>query len=260
MMRHRLTNTSFLRRTLPIAAAALLVAPTFSDAATISGDLADAVVQGNRNTEPQETGTGVATQGGFTLKVGAVGTNATAGGRGAVYVFQLPNLGAFANPFDTASLTFSVGTIDANTTLNGDLYGLGRRAAPEPLATDYYLGDLDASDATLIQNNILSPTTPANSTVLSSAGGNTALAAYLNTQYASGAGVGEYVFLRLSPDDPSGPVATGYNVYTANSVSSTDPEVTDNVPFITYSVVPEPASWILLGLGVLGVMRRRRML
>ena len=70
--------------------------------------------------------------------VGAAnGTNLLAGGtaspvadRAAVYVFQLPDFGAVANPFTTAKFQFHLSS-KSGTPPNVDLYGLGRRASSD---------------------------------------------------------------------------------------------------------------------------------
>jgi len=246
-----------------VACAVWLAAPNMGFGAVqfqLNGLVADAVITGPRTGQPQNGTAGIAVTnpGGFTLKVGAVST-ATDGGRVPVFVFQLPNWGSLNNPFLTASFTFNVGVIDSNTNTNNldaDLYGLGRRASNQVLVTDYYLGNAaDTTDAVRLQTSILDDdTTPANSVVTTSAGGSTALLNYLNAQYAGGAGIGQFVFLRLSPDaNMTG--TTGYNVYTADAASSTDPTVADNFPFITYTAVPEPTAWLawsLIGLVVPG--------
>lgn len=116
--------------------------------------------------------------------------------RSTVFVFQLPDLGSLDNPFLAATLTFNVETVSASPP-GVDLYGLGSRALPDVLVSDYYgqTGTPDATDADLIQNNILTRST-GTGTISSSA--STALASYLNEQYDGGNGVGSFVFLRLS--------------------------------------------------------------
>jgi hypothetical protein len=192
------------------------------------------------------------------MKVGSVNFAAdqTVGGRAAVYAFQLPDLGAVANPFLSASFSFGVGGIDTNTAttlVNGDLYGLGSRTSSTVATGDYYLGSGDdTTDATKLQDSILAAgVTTANSTVTTDVAGSAALLAYLNSEYAGGAGVGEFVFLRLSPDKAITVNATGYNVYTAN-------EATNPKPTITYEAIPEPASLGLFGLAGMALVRRRR--
>jgi hypothetical protein len=118
--------------------------------------------------------------------------------RCTVYVFQLPDFGPLAAPFTSASLTFSYSAKE-NTLQNNDLYGLGSRNLPDVLGGDYYgqTPGPDPSDATLLQSSILVNSTPLGLITTSPAGGD-ALRDYLNAQYDSGAGAGQFVFLRLN--------------------------------------------------------------
>jgi hypothetical protein len=238
------------------AAAMLLISSTNSYGAiigVINGDTADGVIRGPSPGPTQDAnGIDVVTETGFTLRVGSNGTDNANKGRAAVYVFKLPNLGAIADPFSSASLSFGLKSIVAGSAREADLYGLGRRAAADVAATDYYIGDdADPTDATLIQQDIMTPSSTAESTISTDGGGSANLLAYLNAQYASGAGVGEYVFLRLNPD---GGVNTtqGYDVYTANELEET------RRPTISFTAIPEPSSVALLALGGLALAWRRR--
>ncbi|MFK8110715.1 MAG: hypothetical protein AB8B91_00850, partial [Rubripirellula sp.] len=118
--------------------------------------------------------------------------------RCTVYVFRLPDFGPVEAPFTTAAFTFHYGAKQSTLQPN-DLYGLGRRAAPDVLASDYYgqTADEDPSDATRLQTNVLTHQTPLG-LIHTSPTGNASLLDYLNDQYASGVGAGDYVFLRLN--------------------------------------------------------------
>ena len=165
-----------------------MLAPPTASAAAIIGGTSDTDVRSDGVLSPATNST---------LVSGAFGSPLF--DRSSVVVFQLPDLGAVANPFTSASLRFNLAS-KTGTPPNLDLYGLGRRASSAVLAGDYYgqSSTVDPTDATLLQNNILISTT-ANGPVYTSSGGATALRTYLNSQYAGGAGAGQYVFLRLSP-------------------------------------------------------------
>ena len=117
--------------------------------------------------------------------------------RCTVYVFRLPDLGPRSSPFTSASFTFECVAKQGGLHDN-DLYGLGRRSEPEVLPGDYYgrTGTVDPA-ASLLQAGILTDDSPIGM-INTSPAGNNALRDYLNTQYASGAGAGEFVFLRLN--------------------------------------------------------------
>jgi hypothetical protein len=121
--------------------------------------------------------------------------------RCTVYVFQLPNLGVVTNPFTEASFSFNF--IEKTGTLRGyDLYGLGRRSSPTVQVRDFYsqTSSADPTDATRLQQTIINNNTPVG-LVRTTSGGSANLLNYLNTQYADGAGAGQYVFLRINTRD-----------------------------------------------------------
>jgi hypothetical protein len=169
--------------------------------------------------------------------------------RSTVYVFQLPDLGAVANPFTNASFNFNYVSKEGTVPIS-DLYGLGRRDASTVLAGDYYgqTPTADTSDATRLQTGILTNATPLGP-VGTSASGNTALLNYLNTQYASGAGIGKFVFLRLSSTVPKSGVNRATLTMSEGAVSNL---TTDTRPRIAYTTESGP------GIGGLSAISMRQ--
>lgn len=129
--------------------------------------------------------------------LGTGGSSSNRVDRCTVYVFRLPDFGPVADPFTSTTFHFEYTAKQGNLRDN-DLYGLGRRSDPAVLAGDYH-GRTATPDpaAQLLEASILTDTTPFG-VLGTSAAGSTALRDYLNSQYASGAGAGEHVFLRLS--------------------------------------------------------------
>lgn len=191
-------------------------------------------------------------------KVGTIlaGTfNATA--LTAVFPFPLPVIPS-GETILTANLDVTANRNNAPT-FNADLYGLGFRNAATVLAGDFFTGPLDATDATLIQNDQFTPATPtAAARAGTSAAGDAALAAYLNAQYQAGAvGGTSFAFLRYSPDFVTNPGTAssgtlGYPVSTQETGTATRAVLT-----ITTGV-PEPTSAAALGLAGVGLLARRR--
>jgi hypothetical protein len=168
-----------------------------------------------------------------TLDVGCRGTSPFIE-RCTVYVFQLPNLGAVANPFTGAAFAFNF--ISKAGTLRGyDLYGLGRRTSATVLTSDYYalFSTADPTDATRLQQSILTGSTPTG-VVSTTAGGNSNLVTYLNAQYAGGAGAGQHVFLRINSRSAKGTSAS-YATITMSEGGAAGPP--DTRPRITYQAV-----------------------
>ena len=143
----------------------------------------------------------------------------------ALYRFELPDLGAVANPFATADFEFSYIsslTGEEGLTNNLDLYGIGLRTEEDQvLAMDYFVGPGPDSRITVVtlQEDILSPASEVGR--ISSVD----IADYLNTLYDSGNGVGQFVTFRLSPDYVNTDLVLGvtnrYNLATANNPNAT---------------------------------------
>lgn len=204
-----------------------------ASAEVLSGDAADANVEEN-GTIYSATATALY-QGGS-----GVGNPLD---RASVFVFQLPDLGTDATPFSTARFEFSLETI-TSLPPGADLYGLGRRASPTVLASDYYgeSSSADPTDAVRLQTNIL--TTSMSGRIMSSGTGSTALRDYLNTQYASGAGVGQYVFLRLSSNATIDNVER-YLISSANHATAANkPQIVYNFIDNTDYTASRPFIWI----------------
>jgi autotransporter-associated beta strand protein len=135
-----------------------------------------------------------------------------------VLPFQLPNFGAVANPF--ASATFGVNLYNkGNATLTDlDLYAVRVSASPQIATTDWYNGSAPDPNATLIQASFLTPASTTTSVGpqsgpnnLTDTAGSAALLAYLNSAYNGGAGAGKFVFLRVSYGSDT--FAAGWDAY-----------------------------------------------
>ncbi len=155
--------------------------------------------------------------------------------------------------------SFGIGQSSASNAQQFDLYGLARRASATVLASDYYRGPSggDTTDATLIQSAFISTTDifVANAVTSTNAAGGTALADYLNAQYASGAGAGQVVFLRMNVTDAYTTTNTRLSPHSVEAATST------LRPVINYTAaIPEPAAMGFLTLCAAGALlpRRRR--
>jgi hypothetical protein len=165
--------------------------------------------------------------------------------RSPVFVFQLPDFGNEPEPFSNATFQFNIEG-QTNTPPDIDLYGLGRRASPDVLGSDYYGGTTapDPTDAMLLEDNILF-NGKAFGLTQTSHQGSEALKDYLNTQYASGAGAGEYVFLRLSSNSTTEKVGRFSLTSADGGVSGptdTRPQILFNVPAPV--LVERPFIWV----------------
>lgn len=179
-----------------------------------------------------------------------------------VQSFQLPVL----DPgLQFGSVTYSVPVSDfsfgSNQGLEVDLYALPAGSTSSPSFADgYYVGSVpDTTNATLIANSFITPSSTSGGGVVTLTDSGATLLNYLNAAYAGGAGAGSYVYLRLSPKAlPSSD--GGYDIYSNNTGGRSEGGAeTSAVPTLTYTtaVVPEPAT-LALGVPACGVIAARR--
>ncbi|MGJ8723390.1 MAG: hypothetical protein ACSHYB_02445 [Roseibacillus sp.] len=173
-----------------------------------------------------------------------------------VLPFELPSLGAVTNPFTSADLGVMVHEMGNATITDLDLYAVRTSATPAILISDWYNGSAFDGSATLIQESFLTPASsvgfvgaPNNNT---NALGDAALLNYLNTAYASGAGAGDFVFLRLSYGSDS--LAAGWDAY---KITVREAGQMGEWPVIEYTAIPEPSAMSLSALSLLLTLRRR---
>ena len=134
-----------------------------------------------------------------------------------VFPFLLPDLGP-GSPFTSATLTLELQSIIRGpATFNGDITGLDRIADLPNI-----IGDDWGSDGTLLQDDFYTPdSVPGVSTTGD-------FAAWLNEQYADGANIGRYVFIRLDTESGGDSVVTGntsYAIATANHAELQKPTI-----------------------------------
>lgn len=174
-----------------------------------------------------------------------------------VLPFLLPDLGAVADPFLSADFGVRVWQIGEASVTDIDLYGVRRDADPAILPADWYNGSALDPSADLIQESFLTPSSIADGAPVpnnfTDATGDANLLNYLNTQYAGGAGAGEFVFLRMSYG--SDEFASGWDAYTITTSEAGGGA--GEYPLITYTAVPEPATGGLFALASLVWLGRR---
>jgi hypothetical protein len=170
----------------------------------------------------------------------------------AILPFLLPDLGATSNPFTDVDLTLTIfqrdNTGSGAISQHGDLYGLDRISSSSTILSSDF-----GATASLVQSSFLTPETPIY-TKTTTASGSTALTTFLNDQYDSGAGIGQYVFLRLQKNDSVGSVAK-YGAYFIHSGDEADDSLK---PVLSATTIPEPGSLVLLLLGSLAIVFRRK--
>lgn len=229
-----------------------LALATTANAAPILGNIADATIRAD----------GLLQNG--TANDLIVGRTFSAAERNGIFVFELPSLGA--GVFDSASFSVSLlstTNIDGTELQNVDLYGLGRRAASTPLGDDYFAGDFgtDDTDATPLQDNFLTSAaafTGVGNTFSTDASGSAALLGYLNSQYANGAGAGEFVFIRAGLDAVSGTNERFSFTSAEGGIAGVGTSPSIDFEFTSTSTVPEPSSLAVLCCAGVGVFFRRK--
>lgn len=199
-------------------------------------------------------------------------------GRRFVMLIPLPTLAAnesISNAnfdirlFNTTSASPGDDANDPDHAVN--LVALGTRMVPGGLSANTVAGSDYSASSTLLSPSIIPvnpPNIPGPYTVAGAPGGNAALLAYVQNIYAmAGAGfdpqdgdldgIDERIFLllRLDQSIDEGPSPAGgkrYSIVTGDGAT-----VVDRPTLFLTTVVPEPASLGLLGIGGLFALRRR---
>ena len=177
----------------------------------------------------------------------------------AVIPFQLPDFGAVANPFTTASFGVNLFQKGGATVTDLDLYAIRTSSSPQIASTDWYNGSAPDPSATLIQASFLTPASTttsvgpeSGSNNVTDAAGNAALLAYLNSAYNGGAGAGKFVFLRVSyGSDTFASGSDAYQFTTRNAGLEGDAPVINFTSSQT-ALAPD-GTYTLSGTGVIDV-------
>ena len=164
----------------------------------------------------------------------------------AVLVFRLPDLGGqfITNANLTANMYASLPGGTDPFPKGIDLYAVRRSSSSTVTTNDY--GFKGFGSGTLIQNNVMTMTnngTYGRAPYETDAGGDAALANWLNVQYASGAGTGDYVFLRYELD---GNTVNQIKITSADNTSNPPPVLT----LFTGASMPEEATTSLTQFGI----------
>ena len=169
-----------------------------------------------------------------------------------VLPFLLPSLGATANPFTSASFSITQdGSINTFSSINIDLYGLGVRATSTIVGSDFYAGAGDSTDATLlVQNFIQSDSGSPNTTGTIYTSSAVPITDYLNAAYASGAGAGQYAFIRLNVNSLPGDFF--------KTIGFLSGDAGTGAPSLTFTAVPEPSLFVLAVPGLVALLGVRR--
>jgi hypothetical protein len=184
--------------------------------------------------------------GGGSRRVGG----AESGGRDecVVYVFELPTLTSGQSIVD-ANLSFYLESYSYYSPAgNVDLYGIAYRSSSSVQSDDWYQGAYDGDpNATALQNNIMTPSSPEETTINTSSSGDNALKAYLNAQYDGGAEGGDYVFIRVNADSNETNTPQKYWVVSManNATASQRPVLTVTIESAgdTTAPSPDPMTW-----------------
>jgi autotransporter-associated beta strand protein/T5SS/PEP-CTERM-associated repeat protein len=177
----------------------------------------------------------------------------------AVIPFQLPDFGAVADPFTSATFGVNLYNKGDATVTDLDLYAVRVSPAPQIATTDWYNGSAPDPNATLIQASFLTPASTTTSAGpesgpnnLTDDAGSAALLAYLNAAYDSGNGAGQFVFLRVSYASDTFPSGwDAYNFTTRNAALEGDAPVINFTSSV--AAIPPDATYTVSGSAVVNV-------
>ncbi|MDW3211999.1 MAG: putative Ig domain-containing protein [Reichenbachiella sp.] len=137
----------------------------------------------------------------------------------AIIPFQLPVL-APGEQIATASFTTYLVGKSGNLSDEVDVYAVPYQASSAVSGTDYFGGTYGSdAGATAIQQAFFTTSSSTGSTTTDAAA-NTALATFLNAQYANGAVGGEYIFIRLNMNGNAGSQYNYWDIASQNATTS----------------------------------------
>ncbi|MCH6256884.1 fibronectin type III domain-containing protein [Puniceicoccaceae bacterium K14] len=146
----------------------------------------------------------------------------------AVLYFELPELSSGAEITD-ASLLFEIKSV-GGVVGNADLYGIPYMSSASIPTSYFYSGVFDGDvNAIGLEDDILTPASPAGAYVTSSAG-SANLVDFLNAQYAAGAEGGDWIAIRLGSDHANEGNYKFYEIYSGESSYAPEIEIEISTP------------------------------
>ena len=229
----------------------MLILPVFAAAvlpSLVATQTQGAVIQSSNSAQLYTGDSSVSNLGG-TIYIGDYGDGAPR--NWGEVAFQLPDLGAQSNPFTSANLALTVNGSQYNNSYGyQESHTVGLTQAGSPLTRAS--GDILSSDVGTSGTDV-GLTIGYSDHVDSGTYTSGDITSFLNTAYADGAGVGQYVFFQLQ-------AGGGLIYYKGFNITGSANDPSSAAPLITYTAVavPEPAS--LCGLVALigGAVARRR--
>ena len=172
-----------------------------------------------------------------------------------VVQFALPDLGG--ETISGANLLASLNAPTWQSWGNVDVYGVRYSSSVSVALSDYAPFSDAAGNGTKIMDNfyVSGSGTAAYVDLNTDASADTALASWLTAQYAAGAQVGDYVFLRFQPDHIDAVAGHAIAFATADTVAET-------TPVLTIETIPEPATLSMVAgfAGAIIFIRRKFMI
>lgn len=180
--------------------------------------------------------------------------------------FALPDLGG--ETLVSATLTMRFTDSEWGNSLNLDLYGLRVNASAATGFGDFYRGawDISGTNGTPIQQQYVqkiagNPAPDNERDVVTDPTGTAALTAWLTSLYSGSASPGDFIFLRLNPDQDylSGSNSyiysyTGNSTVTGNISGGTIGVLKPTLTLTTAVPVPEPGSLLLVMVSLIGIL------
>jgi len=159
---------------------------------------------------------GTVTQSGYySLYTGSLGVTDDVDITGVIH-FQLP---ALPSGHEVVSAQFATPLKSGTSAFNADVYAVRRSTSPDALAGDFFIGPYESAGAPAgaIMDDYLTPSSPSGTDITLSAGGATNLAVWIQAQYDASASAGEYIFISVNADGPTG---NGWNSYRGELAST----------------------------------------